>query len=97
MSLLLFSPAETPSKSKHGTGHPVLTALLICGAVLLILLIAFLMWALKRRQTQRLTENSNDSNNFNAAGLTSLSKYLPVPGTKKRAMQRHTEKENDNL
>ncbi|EGV98564.1 Scavenger receptor cysteine-rich type 1 protein M130 [Cricetulus griseus] len=35
--------------------HSVLVALLICGAILLVLVIAFLLWTLKRRQIQRLT------------------------------------------
>lgn len=45
-------------ESQHGTGHSTLTALLVCGAILLVLLIAFLLWTLKRRQTQRLTVSS---------------------------------------
>nr|XP_021492621.1 LOW QUALITY PROTEIN: scavenger receptor cysteine-rich type 1 protein M130 [Meriones unguiculatus] len=115
---------RVPSESQHGTGHATLATLLTCGIIILVLLVTFLLWTLKRRQIQRLRvssrgeilihqvqyqemdskvddldliKSSENSNDFKADGLTSLSKHLPISEIKKGAIQRHTEKENDNL
>uniref|UniRef100_A0A8C8UDR1 CD163 antigen n=1 Tax=Peromyscus maniculatus bairdii TaxID=230844 RepID=A0A8C8UDR1_PERMB len=83
-----------------GLSHPVLTALLICGALLLILLITFLMWALKRRQIQRLTVSSRGEilvHRVQYQEMKSRADDLDLLKSSGQAMQRHTEKENDNL
>lgn len=44
-----------------------------------------------------LSENSNESADFNAAELISVSKFLPISGMEKEVILRHTEKENGSL
>uniref|UniRef100_A0A250YM22 Scavenger receptor cysteine-rich type 1 protein M130 n=1 Tax=Castor canadensis TaxID=51338 RepID=A0A250YM22_CASCN len=53
---------RTSSESSHPTGISTLTAFMIMGVILLVVLITFLLCALKRRQIQRFTVSSRGEN-----------------------------------
>ncbi|PNI21062.1 CD163 isoform 9, partial [Pan troglodytes] len=94
-----ISVQKTPQKATTGRSsrQSSFIAVGILGVVLLAIFVALFFLTKKRRQRQRLAENSHESANFSAAELISVSKFLPISGMEKEAILSHTEKENGNL
>uniref|UniRef100_A0A8C3VXF4 Scavenger receptor cysteine-rich type 1 protein M130 n=1 Tax=Catagonus wagneri TaxID=51154 RepID=A0A8C3VXF4_9CETA len=68
-------------ESLHATGHSSFVALAIFGVLLLACLIAFLIWALKRRQRQRLSVFSRGENSVHQIQYREMNSCLKVDDT----------------